>query len=220
MAQGNGARSGFGPRGRGHFPGESIFFLVPGGKIVLILCFRNMSPFFATFLTGLVLIAIGVPLLVSNSLVVTTIKAMPRSPAAAALFWGVGSLWFLHMVWNLPAADLVIFETSKPLAVFFAVIAVTAFYYVPDFLAIRGLSVITLLAAWEILMGTFGEYGWLLVGKACVYIAIVLAIYFGCVPYRARDFIQWLFNRVRRARALGALLLACGLLLAGMAFAH
>ena len=179
-----------------------------------------MSLLFASLLPGLILIAIGVPLLVSNSLIVTSIKAMPRSPVATAVFWGAASLWFLHVVWNLSPADLVIFETSKPLAVFFAVVAVAAFYFVPDFLAIRGLCVLTLLAAWEILMGSFGEYGWLLVTKAVVYAGVVVAIYLGCAPYRARDFIQWLFNRVQRARTLGALALACGLLIVGIALSR
>lgn len=177
-----------------------------------------MSPFFATLLTGLILILVGAPLLVSNSLVVSTLKAVPRSPAATALFWGAGALWFLYNVWHLSTADVVIFESPKPLFAFFAVVAVAAFYLVPDFLAVRGLCVLTLLAAWEILMATFGEYGWLLVAKAVVYVAVILAIYLGCVPYRARDFLQWLFNRPQRARALGAMMAACGLLIAGTAF--
>lgn len=179
-----------------------------------------MSLFTATFLPALLMITLGVLLLVSNPLVVSMFKGMPRSPVGTAVFWGVGSLWFLYVVWNLSPADLVLFDSSRPFVLIFALIALAAVYYVPDFLAVRGLSVITLLASWEILMGTFHHYGWLLLLKVCVYIAIVAAIYFGCVPYRARDFIQWLFSRVERARALGGALLVCGVVIAAMAFAH
>ncbi|AWI10497.1 hypothetical protein [Ereboglobus luteus] len=181
-----------------------------------------MSLFTATFLPGLFLIVIGVPLLVGNSLIATSLKAMPRSPLAAAVFWGAAAVWFLYVVWHLSPADLVLFETPKPWVAFFGAVAVAAFYFVPDFLAIRGLSALTLLAAWEVLMGLFGEYDYSrrLFAVGFVYAAIVLAIYFGCVPYRARDIIQWLFVRVQRARALGAFLVAYGLLVAGIAFSY
>ena len=179
-----------------------------------------MSVFSAIFLPGLFLIASGASLLSGNPLVQTTLKAMPRSPVAAALFWGAGALWFLCVVGGLSQADLLVFETPAPWFAIYAAIAAAAFYFLPDFLAIRGLCVLTLLVAWQILMGLFGEFGGTLAVKALVYVAIGLAIYLGCAPYRARDFIQWLFTRAQRARTLGALLLACGLLFVGIAFWH
>lgn len=181
-----------------------------------------MSLFSATLLPGLFLVVIGVPLLISNSLIVTSLKAMPRSPLATAVFWGGAAVWFLYMVWNLSPADLVLFESPKPWVAFFGAVAVAAFYFVPDFLAIRGLSALTLLAAWEVLMGLFGEYDHSrrLFVTVFVYAAIVVAIYVGCVPYRARDFIQWICVRVQRARMLGAVLVAYGALLAGIAFSY
>ena len=179
-----------------------------------------MSVFSAIFFPGLSLIALGAALLSGNPLVAHALKAMPRSKAAAALFWGAGALWFLHIVWTMSPADLVVFQTPGPWAAIYAALAVAAFYCLPDFLAVRGLCVLALLAAWQILAGLFGEYGATLFVKALVYLAIVLAIYLGCVPYRARDFIQWLLTRPGRARALGAAMLACGLLCAGIAFFH
>jgi hypothetical protein len=40
------------------------------------------------------------------------------------------------------------------------------------------------------------------------------------VPYRARDYLEWLFARTQRARVLGAALLAYGMLLAVIAFTY
>jgi len=183
-----------------------------------------MSLFSATLLPGLFLIALGALLLAGagNSLVVSTLKAVPRSPYATALFWGGGALWFLYVVWNISQADLVVFDSPKPFVLIFAVLALAAVYYVPDFLAVRGLCVIALLAAQDVLMGLFGEYDHplRLFATSLAYAAIVLAIYFACVPYRARDFLDWLFARAQRPRALGAAMLAYGALLAVIAFTY
>jgi len=184
-----------------------------------------MSLFSATLLPGLFLIVIGALLLAGagNSLVVSTLKAVPRSPYATAVFWGGGALWFLHVVWNISPADLVVFDSPKPFVLIFAVLALAAVYYLPDFLAVRGLCVVALLAAWELLMGAYGEYDYarrlFMVGPVYVFM-VALAVYFACVPYRARDFLGWLFARARRARALGAAALAYGVLLAVIALTY
>jgi len=170
------------------------------------------------------MLAMGALLLASagNSLIISTLKSMPRSPWATALFWGGGSLWFLYVVWNISQADLVVFDSPKPFVLIFAVIALAAAYYVPDFLAVRGICVLTLLAAWKILHGLFGEYDHplRLFATALAYAAVVKALYFSCVPYRARDYLDWLFARASRARILGAAVLAYGALLALIALTY
>jgi len=183
-----------------------------------------MSLFSATFFPGLLLLALGALLFAGarSPLVVSTLKAVPRSAYATALFWGGGAFWFLCIVWNMSAADLVVFDSPKPFVLIFAALALAAFYYIPDFLAVRGLCVLVILAAWKILTGTFGEYDapqHLPVNIPTV-AAVVLALYFACVPYRARDFLDFLFARPQRARWLGAALLAYGALLATLAFMH
>ena len=157
-----------------------------------------------------------------NSLVVSTLKAVPRSPYATALFWGGGALWFLYMVWNISQADLVVFDSPKPFVLIFAVIALAAVYYMPDFLAVRGICVIVLLAAWKILCGLFGEYDHplRLFVTVLAYAAVIKALVFACVPWLARDWLDWLFARAQRPRALGAAVLAYGALLAVIAFTY
>jgi hypothetical protein len=53
-----------------------------------------------------------------------------------------------------------------------------------------------------------------------VFVAIVAALYLAAVPYRLRDFFQWLFTSPGRARAFGAGLLVYGLLLNVLAFTY
>ena len=73
-----------------------------------------MSLTLATLLPGLLLMAFGVLFFVSNSAIQSTIKAVPRSQVGAIVFFGGGALWFIYNVWNVSAADLVVFSTPQP----------------------------------------------------------------------------------------------------------
>ena len=176
----------------------------------------------ATLLPGLFLIVLGALLLIGNSAIVSTFKAMPRSQAAAVLFFGGGAAWFLFVLSGLSEADLILVQTPKPLMIGFGVLALLAFFYLPDFLAVRGLAVLMLLAAWPLLMSAYGEYAvpQRLFMVTVVYLGVALALYLGAVPYRLRDFFQWLFGRPGRARALGGCLLGYGALLTVVAFTY
>lgn len=177
----------------------------------------------ATLLPGIFLIALGALFLAGNSAIVSMFKAMPRSSVASVLFFGGGAVWFIFFVLRgLSEADMIFVQSPKPLMIGFGVLSLLAFFYVPDFLAVRGLSVLTLLAAWPLLMSAYGEYDQpqRLFMVSVVYLAIALALYLGAMPYRLRDFFQWLFTRMPRARILGGALLGYGALLAVVAFTY
>jgi hypothetical protein len=174
----------------------------------------------AILLPGLFLIALGGPLLLNHSGFTASLKALPRSTTAAAVFFGVGAAWFLWEVLHLSPAD---FGDYKGwLAIGFAVVAVLAFKCVPDFLAVRGLCILVLLAASPLLMAGYMVYDhWTIYFyKALVYVGIVLAIWLGASPYRFRDFLGWLLARPARTRSFGAALLGYGLLLTVVAFTY
>ncbi|MGC4071451.1 MAG: hypothetical protein QM760_02815 [Nibricoccus sp.] len=173
-------------------------------------------------LPGLFLIALGALLMISNSAIVSMFKAMPRSQVAAVVFFGGGAAWFLYVLSGLSEADLILVQSPKPLMIGFGALALLAFFYLPDFLAVRGLSVLMLLAGTPLLTAAFGEYHLKqrLFMVTAVYIGLALAIYLGAVPYRLRDFFQWLFARPGRSRALGGGLLGYGALLAVVAFTY
>jgi hypothetical protein len=176
----------------------------------------------ATLLPGIFLIALGALLLVSNSAIVSIFKALPRSQVAAVIFFGGGAAWFLYVLSGLAEADLILVQSPKPLMIGFGALALLAFFYLPDFLAVRGLAVMTLLAAWPLLMAAYGEYALpqRLFMVTAVYVAVALALYLGAAPFRLRDFFQWLFARPGRSRVLGGGLLGYGALLAVVAFTY
>jgi hypothetical protein len=176
----------------------------------------------ATLLVGLILLGLGSLLLVSNSAIIAMFRALPRSQPAAIVLFGGGSAWFTYQVAEMSAADLILFASPTPFVFLFAALALLAFVYLPEFLAVRGLSVVTLVGAWPLLMSAYGRYELpqRLFLVSAVYVAVSVAIYLGASPFRLRDFFQWLYRSPGRARALGAGLTAYGLLLAGVAFTY
>lgn len=179
-----------------------------------------MSLLTATLFPGLLLLVLGGLLLWNGAVVGATAKELPRSHRATWLFMGSGALWFMWRLFHLGTADELL---PKPiLLIAFGAIAVLSFTQAPDFLAVRGLAILMLLAAHDLLRAAYMEWDYpqrlFMVGL--VYIGIVAAIYLGGYPYRLRDFFGWLFARGGRARALGAVLTGYGMLLTVVAFTY
>jgi len=181
-----------------------------------------MSLFLATLLPGLFLALLGGILLANNPLISSTAKALPRSNRAAWLFFGAGAVWFLWRCSSLTESDLIFFKTPTPVMIGFGVLALLAFLYTPDFLAVRGLCVLMLLAAERLLNAAYMEYQHpqRLLMVTAVYLGLTAALYLAAAPYRLRDFFEWLFRRPSRPRLLGAVLLSYGLATAAAAFTY
>jgi hypothetical protein len=177
-----------------------------------------MSLFAASLVSGLILIALGLPLLIDHSGGKAAIKAFPRSATAGYVVFSVAAAWFLYNIWNLSNADFGEYRTLLFLG--FGAVAVLAFKCVPDFLGVRGAAALVLIGAAPFLDAAYMQYDQplRLFMVSFVYGAIALAIWLGAQPWRLRDFLGWLFARPPRSRGLGGLLVAYGCLLCGVAF--
>jgi hypothetical protein len=136
------------------------------------------------------------------------------------VFFGFGAAWFLKNIWNLSPADFG--DYRGILFIGFGLVAVLAFKCIPDFLAVRGICVFALMAAMPLLDAAYMEYAHpaRLFLVSLVYGVIALAIWLGAQPWRARDFLEWLFARPARARSLGGAMAAYGILLAIVALSY
>jgi hypothetical protein len=79
-----------------------------------------------------------------------------------------------------------------------------------------------LLAATPLLDAAYMEYHHpqRLFMVSAVYVGIALAIYLGAVPFRLRDFLDWLFATAERPRLIGAVLAVYGATLGVVAFTY
>lgn len=179
-----------------------------------------MSLFTATLLSGIILLAAGGALFSRHSIILSLLKGFPRSLGATYLLFGSATAWFLFRVWHLPEADFG--DYRGLLFILFSLVAVLSFHYVPDFLAVRGLAALMLLAAGPLLGAAFMQYQHpqRLLLVSAVYAFILLSLWLGMQPYRMRDFIEWLLRGERRARILGGAAAGYGLLLIAVAFTY
>ncbi len=179
-----------------------------------------MSLASATLFPGLLLLVLGLPLLFPPDAIGPVYKVFPRSTKATVLCFGAGAIWFLFVIGHLSPADFG--EYRNWLLVVFAVLAALAFKCVPDFLAVRGACVLVLLGAMPLLDAAYMHYDkpQRLFMVSVVYLGIILSLWLGAQPYRLRDFFDWLFARPGRARVLGGLMAAYGVLLCGLALSY
>lgn len=164
-----------------------------------------------TLLTAVVLLVVGLPLAVQPRRFEPLVRAFPRHRATAVATLLLGGGWFLWEVLQLGPSD---FGNYRHLLfALFAATLVASLFYVRDFLAVRGVAILTLMAAHVGLQSAYGLYEIpaRLFLVSILYLLIVAALYFGTVPYRMRDCIRFLYADLWRMRLFGSVFSAAGL---------
>ncbi len=174
-----------------------------------------MSLFFFTVTTSILLAMLGAfCLLLRNKN--KNISTFLRSQKATILFLGICLFWFLYRhVQTLGDADFGEYKITIGLIGSF--VAVSSYFFINDFLAVRSICILLLFYAREVLDSAFlQEPETRLVLVSIIYLIIVLSIYFGTYPYRMRDFLKWLYDKSNRSLMLGSSLIICSILLLGI----
>ena len=176
-----------------------------------------MSLFLATLLMGLLLSTKGLALLLNPTWLERRGRYLFRSNGAAILLFGGAALWFLWHISHLNEADFGAYRGW--LLILFGFVAILSFFYVKDFLAIRGLAILVLLLSKELLDAAYMEEALSrLFLVLLVYGLILIAMYLGVMPYKMRDFHHWLFARRIRVRSVATITLLYGFVLLASAF--
>ena len=144
-------------------------------------------------------------------------RKFPRSlPVGYVLTLGA-TAWFM---WNVSHESLSDFEKLKPiLFTLFIGVGLGTCFFVQDFLAVRGVSVILLLLA-KLMVDTerWAQSEWRLVIAVWAYLLVIAGMWFTVSPWRLRDILNWMTATENRTRVGSALRAAFGIFVAGLGF--
>lgn len=170
-----------------------------------------MSLGFISALTGIVFIALGLALRLGLKDPLCAVSYLRHKGLTLGLY-SLACLWFLFKIMHLDEADFGAYRHT--LCVCFGVLGCLAYAYVPDFLLVRALSILGLLAAHSLLSGVYMQEGPSRVYLASgIYGGIVLCLILGALPFLARDALVWLGSKPWRYKSLGYGLMLYGFLL-------
>ena len=147
----------------------------------------------------------------------TAMRRFPRYTPLGLLLTLVATGWFLYYVSLETNQD---FVNLKPiLYIGFGAVGIGTCIYVRDFLPVRGLAVLLLLAA-KVMCDSahLVESDWRLVIVTLAYLWVFAGMWFTISPWRLRDIIQWCTASEGRTRLLCGIRLAFGVFIVALAF--
>lgn len=176
-----------------------------------------MNLFLATFLTGILCLIFAFAFISPQGRTERLLKSFPRSRAATLIFFGGSGIWFLWEIAHLSETDFG--EHKTILFLLFSAIILSSFFYVRDFLAVRGLAILILLYSKLALNAAYFEDSEArLFLVTFIYMSILVALYLSAVPFKVRDFLNWIFEKKARHQCLGGIFSIYGLLLLCLAW--
>ncbi len=139
------------------------------------------------------------------------VRKFPRSEPWGWLFMLAGTAWFVWIVQETPLAEFDAFK--KHFLVGFTAVGVLTCFFVKDFLAVRGLSVVGLLLA-KVVIEKFRwlDTDWRLYPIAIAYLWVLAGMWFAISPWRLRDILEWELASDGRIRLLCGVRVAMGAL--------
>ncbi|MDQ2919536.1 MAG: hypothetical protein M3R10_06630 [Verrucomicrobiota bacterium] len=171
----------------------------------------------AGILAGLFLLLVSLPSVFQPSLGRNWFVQLPRSRPAGVLLLTIAALWSFWLLATMEMGEFSSFR--RPLLFALPVGYVLVLRFVNEFLAVRALGILYLLAAEPLIEAAFLRYetSRLLV-TVFAYVLVVKGLFFVTMPYVMRDQIDWGTRTTGRWLSLNVLVLAYGAALLGFAF--
>ena len=171
----------------------------------------------AALISGIVLVLLAMPGLVRPPLLQPWARRFPRSRIAGFVLFTLALIWSFWLLWTMEMGEFAPFR--KPLLVALPIGYILVLRFVDEFLAVRALGILCLLAAEPLLDAAFLRYESLrLVLTVFAYILIVLGLFWVTMPYLLREQIDWSARGPLRWRAVHAFALVYGAALLVLAF--
>jgi len=176
----------------------------------------HLSLHSAGMIAGFFLILVGFIGLVNPDFA-NAIQRFPRSRVAGIVLLTICLVWTLWLLATIQMGEFSSFR--RPLLIALPIGYVLALRFVDEFLAVRALGILCLLAAEPLLDAAFLRYetSRLLV-TVFAYLLIVAGLFWVAIPYVLRDQINWIAHSVFRWRCLHILILVYGGVILGLTF--
>lgn len=141
-----------------------------------------------------------------------SVRQFPRSESWGWALMLLATAWFLYYLRQEDNGDI---ARMKPyLNAGFAALGIATCVFVRDFLAVRGLALVLLLAAKLVLdTARWSESPWRIVVVLMAYLWIVMGIWWTVSPWRVRDLIEWRIANDKRMRTVSLVRMAFGVFL-------
>ncbi|MGZ5021298.1 MAG: hypothetical protein ACXWFY_01930 [Chthoniobacterales bacterium] len=171
----------------------------------------------AGILAGLFLLLISLPSLFRPTLGRDWFTKLPRSRPAGILLFTIAFIWTFWLLATMEMGEFSSFR--KPLLIALPVGYFLVLRFVNEFLAVRALGILYLLAAEPLIEAAFLRYeSSRLLVTVFAYILVVKGLFFVTMPYVMRDQIDWGTRTTGRWMSLNAVALAYGTALLAFAF--
>jgi len=176
----------------------------------------HLSLYTAGVIAGAVLVVFGMLGLMKPDFAQVA-KQFPRSRVAGVVLLTVCLAWTMWLVATIQMGEFSSFR--RPLLIALPIGYLLTLFFVDEFLAVRALGILCLLAAEPLLDAAFlrNETSRLLV-TVFAYLLIIAGLFWVAIPYVLRDQINWSARSAFRWRCLHALALAYGGVILGYTF--
>jgi len=172
----------------------------------------------AGFIAGLLLILISLPGLVKPDLAGVA-QRFPRSRVAGVVLLTICLAWTFWLLATIQMGEFSAFR--RPLLIALPIGYVLALSFVEEFLAIRALGILCLLAAEPLLDASFLRYETSrLFVTVFAYLLIVAGLFWVTMPYLLRDQINWSTRTNTRWHAVHGIAAIYGLTILACAFSQ
>jgi hypothetical protein len=165
---------------------------------------------------GIFLVLIGLPGLLQPELIQNLAKRLPRSRAAGIILLTIAFIWSFWLLATMEMGEFASFR--RPLLFVLPIGYVLVIRFVGEFLAVRALGIVCLLAAEPLLEAAFFRYepSRLLV-TVFAYILVIAGLFWVTMPYLLRDQIDWSARNNLRWRTIHGVVTAYGVIVLALA---
>jgi hypothetical protein len=168
----------------------------------------QISLYTAGIVSGAFLIAISLPGLLKPDLSVI-VQQFPRSRLAGIVLLTVDLVWTMSLLATIEMGEFASFR--KPLLIAAPLGYVLVLRFVEEFLAVRALGILCLLAAEPLLDAAFLRYEpSRLIVTGFAYLLIIAGLFWTAIPYVLRDQVNWSARSAFRWRFIHGLALCYG----------